>query len=281
MNTNSIISQKKYLTNFKYVKKITNNISNKISVFLFALFVLLALSYAGANKVYAIDNSSSNIGSNARLLSTGKALLSESDSNRNSTGSCDSTCDPLAPTPPINNNLSAMSLVTRLQSCGTGYSGNKTQTRNQLPSGEFTPWVDADKSMCVCAPSFQDTTNMCVSPQAGTYVSRTPWLCSNNVGYNGAVSTISNNCFNPCAVQASEARAGMCPGGFSGYTIEQRDSYCPGGVGSRNTPVWGAWQTVSEVCTPAMGGGPCDGWETRGFTNGGRSGVACDSGDSF
>ncbi len=243
-----------------HMKNITKTIKHSIfskncptSVAPLIMLIILIFLFPSQN-TYAADilpgvnpGSLNQVG--AGLLSTGKAALSAQDQQKNATGSCDSTCDTLGATLPPTSNQTA-SFITRVQACALGYTGQKTQTRNQNPDGSFTSWVDSDTSLCVCSPTFQDSTQSCASPLSGSYVQRTPLLCSGNVSTPGAPSTISNNCFTPCAPAASQTQTLSCPSNYVGSGVtQQRDSSCPLGIGSNSSPQFGAWNTVATNCT--------------------------------
>ncbi len=219
----------------------------KSALIAFCGFSLLTTnSFAAGNTGGDVPTSTSG------LVSNSKAILTESSSAKNATGSCDSTCDAMGVSnaPAVN---AAAAFMTQVVACGSGYTGSKTQTRNQNPDGSFTPWVDADTSLCVCTPTYTDTTQSCAAPLGGTYVQRTPWVCNANVGSNGAPSTISNSCFTPCALPSpsSQSQTLSCPSGYTGTYSQQRNASCPGGVGSNSTAAWSAWTTTSNSCVPA------------------------------
>ncbi len=183
------------------------------------------------------------------LLGQSRATLTEGSSAKNAVGSCDSTCDAMG----VGNAPAAAAVaafMTQVVACGAGYTGSKSQTRNQNPDGSFTPWVDADTSLCVCAPTYSDATQMCAAPLGGTFVQRTPWVCNAGVGSLGAPTTVSNSCFTPCALPAvsSQSQSLSCAAGYSGAVTQSRNASCPGGVGSNSSPVWSSWATTSNSC---------------------------------
>ncbi len=216
------------------------------SVFLVSsvsLFSSPALAQTQSNPRGVTAPTASTPLSNAR-----SGFLTEKSVQLNATGSCDSTCDAMGGAAPASSMVASFN--TQVVACGSGYSGSKTQTRTQNPDGSFTPWVDADRSLCVCTPTYSDSTQMCASPLAGTYVQRTPWVCSGNVGSTGTPSTVSNSCFTPCAPASpsSQSTSGACPSGYSGTVYYQRDSSCPSGNGTNSSAAWGGWYTTSSSC---------------------------------
>ncbi len=201
---------------------------------------------------YAQNNNGSNVSVGGVLRSTDRNTgLTETSVQRNSTGSCDSTCDAMGGTAAAMSAVS--SFVTQIQACGAGYTGSKTQTRTQNPDGSFTPWVDADTSHCVCSPTYTDSIQTCALPLAGTFVRRTPWVCNAGVGSLGSPTTVSNSCFTPCALPTPSVQnsSAACGNGYtgSGYTYQNTAS-CPGGVGANSSSVWSGWVTTASNCTP-------------------------------
>ncbi len=175
-------------------------------------------------------------------------FLTQQSVTRNASGSCDSTCDAMSGSAPAVSAQAAF--ITRIAACGAGYTGNKTQTRNQLPDGSYTAWVDADTSHCVCATTYQDSTQTCAAPLSGTFVRRTPWVCNANVGSWGTPSTVSSSCFTPCALPSpsSQSQTLSCPSGYAGTYSQQRTASCPGGVGSNSVAAWSGWTTTYNGC---------------------------------
>ncbi len=249
------------------MKNLKSRLLSSLSVFLTFFLVTFSITSFAQNSNINTNTDSrkinqGSISANSSGLinsNTNRAPLTNSTIEKNTTGSCDSTCDAMSGTPSNPNSISSItnnsSYTTRVVACGPGYTGQKTQTRNQTPSGTFTAWVDRDISQCVCSPTFTDSTQACSAPLSGTYIQRTPWVCINNVGSLGSPSTISNSCFTPCAPSSSQSRVGSCPIGYDGQTLEQRDSYCPGGLGSNSVAQYGPWNEVSNACAlpPTLG----------------------------
>ncbi len=185
----------------------------------------------------------------AAVSGQSKAILTDTSALRNATGSCDSTCDAMGASAPAASVQSAF--MTRVSACGTGYTGNKTQTRTQNPDGSLTPWVDGDTSLCVCSSTFEDRPGVCSAPTTGGYsTERRNWVCTGNVGAWTSYSVIANNCFTPCATASpsTQTQSLSCGGGMVGAINQSRNSSCPGGVGSNSTAVWSSWSTTSNSC---------------------------------
>ncbi len=202
--------------------------------------VMLFMSFSFSANTFA-QNSLSGI-----LITSPSHTVTPQTTNMNAIGSCDSTCDTMsaagAPTA-----LSAGAFMTRVQACGAGYTGLKTQTRNQLPDGSFTSWVDQDTSQCVCSPTTLTQTQSCPSPQAGTYVTDTPWTCSAGVGSYGAPVTTSSSCYTPCTPNPTQTQSLSCGAGFTGTIDQARTSYCPT---PSSAPAWNSWNTTANNCVP-------------------------------
>ncbi len=225
----------------------------------FVLSLILFLTISGASFPSSAQVSGNvriteqTAGSNNNNSGTPQTFLTDRTVELNSTGSCDSTCDAMGSTAPASTMQSAF--MTRVQACDAGYTGSKTQTRTQNPDGTFTAWVDADTSHCVCAPTYQDSTQACALPQAGTFVRRTPWVCTGNVGSFGAPTTITNNCFTPCALPSPSTQSSTlaCTAGQAGTYTQARTASCPSGIGSNSSSVWSGWTTTSNNCyTPCV-----------------------------
>lgn len=221
-----------------------NSLLKKTATALIVVFLTFTSS------IFAQNQNSGYSEQGGRNLLSNSNSLTERSVTRNTTGSCDSTCDAMTNSMP--SSAIQSSFLTQATTCGAGYSGSKTQTRNQKPDGTYTPWVDADTSLCVCAPTFQDSTQTCASPQAGTFIRRTIWVCNSNVGAWGAPFTITNNCFTPCSLPSPDVQnsSAACSMGYTGtgYTY-QNSATCPGGVGANSTAVWSGWITTSSNCT--------------------------------
>ncbi len=242
---------------------------------LFTLPLVCALSFMALSPAHA------QISGNVRTPTTtpgqsggndapsATSYLTDRSVQLNATGSCDSTCDAMGGVAPPTSIVS--SLQTRVQACATGYTGQRSQTRTQNADGTFSPWVDASTSQCICAPTHQDTTQTCASPLGGTFVQRTNWTCSANVGSWGTPFTQTSSCFTPCAVPATQYTSGACPAGYLGAYYYQNVGVCPGGAGSNSSPSYSGWTMYSNQCAlPRFsygqflsvwwpgGGGECD-----------------------
>lgn len=226
-----------------------NNIITRL--FLIAVMVMampggLVFAQVGST----ISNVTNNISTGVNgLVGQSKSVLTDRATTQNALGSCDSTCDAMGvgASPAV---TAVAAFITRVQACGAGYSGSKTQTRTQNPDGSYTAWVDADISQCVCAPSYSDSTQMCASPLAGTFVRRTPWVCSGGVGSYGTPTTVSSSCYTPCALPSPSTQytTNACPAGYSGVYNYQRTASCPGGVGSNSVATWSGWVNTGNSC---------------------------------
>ncbi len=223
---------------FSYLLDLNNGSSGIKITASFVLTLILFLTISGAS-----------FPSHAQVSGTGttnQSYLTEDSRDRNTTGSCDSTCDAMGAVAPPTSIVS--SLQTRIQACAAGYTGQRTQTRTQNADGTFSPWVDASTSQCTCSPTHQDTTQTCTSPLSGTFVQRTNWTCSANVGSWGTPFTQTSNCFTPCAVPATQYTSGACPAGYVGAYYYQNPGVCPGGAGSNSTPYYSGWTMYSNQC---------------------------------
>ncbi len=217
-----------------------------------AIGIFLAISLQSSFAQNRVDNVRTNTGS---LLSNKNNSLTEQSVQRNTTGSCDSTCDAMSGAGPVSNKASAF--YTQVVACGAGYTGSKAQTRSQNIDGSYTPWVDSDASQCICSPTYKDELMTCPSPQAGNYTQRTDWVCNNNVGSLAAAIVTSNSCYTPCVSEGSQTRQSFYqePDGYQAgacyYTNgvhakrEKRDSICSS---ASATPQWGAWYTLFDEC---------------------------------
>ncbi len=226
----------------KHNKSLTlGRISLKNKIKLLAYMALFAVSCMSGAAHAQLTNTGTNVE---------QRNFTQSTNEKNATASCDSTCDAMGATAPASSMSAAF--ITRISACGAGFTGNKTQTRNQLPDGSYTAWTDADTSHCVCSPTHMDTTQTCISPLAGSYVQRTPWVCSGNVGSWGTPSTISGSCFTPCALPSPSTQytSNACPAGYTGTYNYQRNASCPGGVGSNSVATWSGWNLTSSSCVP-------------------------------
>ncbi len=223
-----------------------NNIITKL--FLIAVIAVSSTVFAQAG----------NIGGATGLLGQSQGVLTDRTNEQNATGSCDSTCDAMGVgnAPAV---AAVAAFMTQVVACGSGYSGSKTQSRTQNPDGSFTPWVDADTSLCVCSPTYSDSTQMCASPLAGTFVRRTPWVCNANVGSWGTPTTASSGCFTPCALPSPSTQytTNACGAGYSGVYNYQRTASCPGGVGANSTAAWSGWVNTSNNCVLLKPVGAC------------------------
>ncbi len=247
---------------FNFNKWAINSFFGAIIITTFSIFPINQAFAQTRDNIANVTNTAGQVLSGER-----NAGLTDLSIQRNTTGSCDSTCDAMGAVMPASSIQTAFN--TQLTACGAGYTGSKTQTRNQNPDGSFTPWVDSDRSQCVCAPTYTDSTQTCASPLSGTYVQRTPWVCNNNVGSLGPTSQVSNSCFVPCALPTppSQNQVVSCPSGYAGAGISQtRDSYCPGGVGANSSPAWNSWNTTANNCTPIVP--PIVSCETKGYSAG-------------
>ncbi len=188
---------------------------NKLSLTLtLTAFILIVLpNFAVAQNV---KNTGTSVRNSAGALLNNKSVeggQTEATTQKNLTGSCDSTCDTMNNSAPASTmNSSASTYETRVAACASGFTGTQTQTRTFL-NGVWTIWNTTDTSQCVCSPTYMQRTDACPADYTGYKISQQNWTCqSASSGTLGPWSVVQDSC--QPLVTTCEAK------GYSGVWID-------------------------------------------------------------